>query len=81
MLLKIIVPTDLTWKSSGAAYGGEPQKVVKCCSIFPSLAANPKSPTTTYIDFFHVKFYKNYNKPFLPYLEFIINHLYLIWSL
>ena len=38
-----------TWNNSGAAYGGDPQKVVKCWSILLTWVANPKSPTLTWI--------------------------------
>ena len=36
-----------TWKSSGAAYGGDPQNVLRCWSICSTLVAKPKSPTLT----------------------------------
>ena len=38
---------QFTTNNSGAAYGGLPQKVVRCCSIFSSLLAKPKSPRST----------------------------------
>ena len=36
-----------TWKSSGAAYGGDPQKVFRCWSCWMTFVAKPKSPTFT----------------------------------
>ena len=37
----------VTWNNSGAAYGGEPQNVLRCWSICETWVANPKSPTFT----------------------------------
>ena len=37
----------ITWNNSGAAYGGEPQNVLRCWSICETWVANPKSPTFT----------------------------------
>ena len=36
-----------TWNSSGAAYGGDPQKVLRCWSMVETWVAKPKSPTLT----------------------------------
>ena len=40
---------QLTWNNSGAAYGGDPQNVIKCWSNLLTWVAKPKSPTLTWI--------------------------------